>query len=106
MEADLQRLAWRRIERAVRAGKSRRDAKAAAAAELGLGLLAGKLAFPDARVEYGEAARTGGADRCLHRDLEVVTRDYREPALRAKQAAGFRMHSMEPDGSLRAGGER
>lgn len=105
-EADLQRLAWRRIDRAVRAGKCRQDAKAAAAAELGLGLHAGKLAFPDARVEYGEAAGAGGGDRCLHRDVEVVTRDYREPALRAKQAAGFRMHSMEPDGSLRAGGER
>lgn len=102
-EADLQRLAWRRIQGATAAGKPREDARVATATELGLALHDGRLAFPDARVEYTEAGSGQGVDRGLHLDVEVVTRDYRGPALRAKVTAGFRIYSMDTAGAVRVG---
>ena len=62
------------------------------AGELGLPLDdTGKVLYPDAQVEYADAAgRTGRVN------IEVASGNYREPALRAKAAAGFAMHANGP----------
>ncbi len=96
---DLQRLAWRRIESAKRDGLTREDAQAVASRALRLSIRDGKLTFPDVRIEYQQIAD----DRepvWRHLDVEIATPDYRGPALRAKQAAGFRLYMMNSDGSL------
>ncbi|MDE0393924.1 MAG: hypothetical protein OYK82_04000 [Gammaproteobacteria bacterium] len=50
---------------------------------------------PDAEIEYAEAdERTGRVN------IEAVSGNYREPAVRAKAAAGFRLHA---NGSAAAG---
>ena len=98
-DEDLQRLAWRRIESAKRRGAKREDAQAAASAALQLSIRNGKLTFPDVRIEFEQAAGDGAAV-CAYVDVEVATPDYRGPALRAKEAAGFRVYSMHSDGSL------
>lgn len=100
---DLQRMAWRRMERDRRAGASRRQAQSAAAAHLRLTIHAGRLIFPDLRIEYEPASGNTGPAGREHLDVEVTTPDYREPALRAKSAAGFRVYALQPDGSLSSG---
>ena len=62
------------------------------ARELGLPLdETGKVLYPDAQIEYADAeGRTGRVN------IEVVSGNYREPALRAKAAAGFAMHANGP----------
>ena len=62
------------------------------AGELGLPLDgADRVLYPDAQIEYEDAeGRTGRVN------IEVASGDYREPALRAKAAAGFAMHANGP----------
>jgi len=62
------------------------------ATELGLPLdERDKVLYPDAQVEYADAeGRTGRVN------IEVASGNYREPALRAKAAAGFAMHANGP----------
>ena len=99
---DLQRLAWRRMESARRGGASRDDAQSAAAASLQLSLCDAKLTFPDVRIEYESQVPEPGSNGTGFVDVEVATPDYRESSLRAKTAAGFRIYTMNPDGSLRS----
>ena len=48
----------------------------------------GRILYPDARIEYEDAeGRTGRVN------VEAVSGSYREPAVRAKAAAGFRLHA-------------
>ena len=77
----------------------RQDGKRAADAErhriaheLGLPLDdEGRVLYPDAQIEYTDAeGRTGRVN------VEAVSGDYREPAVRAKAAAGFAMHANGP----------
>ncbi len=50
-----------------------------------------KVLYPDAQIEYADAeGRTGRVN------IEVASGNYREPALRAKAAAGFAMHANGP----------
>ena len=58
----------------------------------------GKVLYPDAQIEYRDAeGRTGRVN------VEAVSGNYREPSLRAKAAAGFRLHANGPaaEGLLR-----
>ena len=99
-EADLQRLASRYFARARQVGEGTEKARTAAAAALGLAEHEGRLAFPDVRIEYRDPGGGGGASGNAAVDVEVTTPDYRNSALRAKTASGFRLYSMAPDGSL------
>ena len=62
------------------------------ARELGLPVDdAGQVLYPDAQIEYADAeGRTGRVN------VEAVSGNYREPAVRAKAAAGFAMHASGP----------
>lgn len=97
---DLRHLVARRANRARRAGASQRKAKAVAAASLGLTLRGKNVTYPDIRIEYECAAPSDGGSESGFIDVEVVTPDYRGPALRAKADAGFRIYRMGGDGSL------
>ncbi len=58
----------------------------------------GKVLYPDAQIEYRDAeGRTGRVN------VEAVSGNYRESPLRAKSAAGFRLHANGPaaEGLLR-----
>ena len=77
----------------------RKDGKRAAdaerhriARELGLPVDdEGRVLYPDAQIEYADAdGRTGRVN------IEAVSGNYREPAVRAKAAAGFAMHANGP----------
>ena len=51
----------------------------------------GRVLYPDAQIEYEDAdGRTGRVN------IEAVSGNYREPALRAKAAAGFALHANGP----------
>ncbi|MCY4397749.1 MAG: hypothetical protein OXE96_00170 [Gemmatimonadetes bacterium] len=51
----------------------------------------GRVLYPDAQIEYTDAeGRTGRVN------IEAVSGNYREPALRAKAAAGFALHANGP----------
>ena len=51
----------------------------------------GRVLYPDAQIEYTDAeGRTGRVN------IEAVTGNYREPAVRAKAAAGFALHANGP----------
>ena len=51
----------------------------------------GQVLYPDAQIEYADAAgRTGRVN------IEAVSGNYREPAVRAKAVAGFRLHANGP----------
>ncbi len=90
------------LKRAVARGSEsarRTDGKQAAdaerhriARELGLPLDdEGHVLYPDAQIEYEDAdGRTGRVN------IEAVSGNYREPAVRAKAAAGFAMHANGP----------
>ena len=76
-----------------RNGKRAADAERhRTAEELGLPLdEADQVLYPDAQIEYEDAeGRTGRVN------IEVASGNYREPALRAKAAAGFAMHASSP----------
>ena len=76
-----------------RAGKRAADAERhRIARELGLPVdEEGRVLYPDAQVEYTDAdGRTGRVN------VEAVSGNYREPAVRAKAAAGFAMHANGP----------
>ena len=50
-----------------------------------------QVLYPDAQIEYEDAeGRTGRVN------IEAVSGNYREPAVRAKAAAGFRLHADGP----------
>ena len=68
------------------------DERRRVAHELGLPLDdRGKVLYPDAQIEYEDAeGRTGRVN------VEAVSGNYREPAVRAKAAAGFAMHANGP----------
>ena len=51
----------------------------------------GKVLYPDAQIEYEDAEGRSGRV-----NVEVASGNYREPALRAKAAAGFAMHANGP----------
>ena len=86
------------VARASEAERKRNGKRAAdaerhrAAEELGLPLDdKGRVLYPDAQIEYEDAeGRTGRVN------VEVASGNYREPALRAKAAAGFAMHASGP----------
>ena len=80
-------------------GARKKDGKRAAdaerhriARELGLPVDdEGHVLYPDAQIEYLDAdGRTGRVN------IEAVSGNYREPAVRAKAAAGFAMHANGP----------
>ncbi|MYD95469.1 MAG: hypothetical protein F4Y02_17675 [Chloroflexi bacterium] len=51
----------------------------------------GQVLYPDAQIEYEDAdGRSGRVN------IEAVSGNYREPAVRAKAAAGFRLHANGP----------
>ena len=51
----------------------------------------GRVLYPDAQIEYTDAeGRTGRVN------IEAVSGSYREPAVRAKAAAGFALHANGP----------
>ena len=60
-----------------------------AAAELDLPIEQGKVLFPDAQIEYVNAA--GRAGRC---NVEVVSQHYASDTIRSKAAAGFQMYAV------------
>ena len=71
-------------ERRERGRKAAEEARALAAAALGLPVEEGQVLVPDAQVEYVDAAgRTG---RC---NVEVASEHYRGRSIRAKARAGF-----------------
>ena len=58
----------------------------------------GQVLYPDAQIEYADAdGRTGRVN------IEAVSGNYREPAVRAKAAAGFAMHANGPDAAALLG---
>ena len=71
-------------ERRARGRQAAEEARARAAAELGLPVEEGQVLVPDAQIEYVDAAgRTG---RC---NVEVASEHYRGRSIRAKARAGF-----------------
>ena len=94
LDAELKSAVARGSEAArLKHGKQAADAERhRIASELGLPLDAhGKVLYPDAQIEYEDAdGRTGRVN------IEVASGNYREPALRAKAAAGFAMHANGP----------
>ncbi len=86
------------VARASEAARRREDKRAAdaerhrTAGELGLPVDDdGRVLYPDAQIEYAEAdGRTGRVN------VEAVSGNYREPAVKAKAAAGFAMHANGP----------
>ena len=62
------------------------------AQELGLPIDArGRVLYPDAQIEYTDSEGRSGRV-----NIEVASGNYREGAIRAKAAAGFRMHANGP----------
>ena len=94
LDAELKSAIARASEAArLKHGKQAADAERhRIAGELGLPLDEGdKVLYPDAQIEYEDAeGRTGRVN------IEVASGNYREPALRAKAAAGFAMHANGP----------
>ena len=94
LDTELKSAVARRSEAARRKdGKRAADAERhRAARELGLPVDdAGQVLYPDAQIEYTDAeGRTGRVN------VEAVSGNYREPAVRAKAAAGFAMHASGP----------
>ena len=99
---DLRQLVLRRTERARRAGAVERKAKAEAATSLDLTIRGSTIIYPDIRIEYERPSATDCPTGSGFVDVEVATPDYREPALRAKAAAGFRIYRIDADGSFSA----
>ena len=97
LDIELKSRVARGSEAARKSGKRAADAERhRIARELGLPLdEEGRVLYPDAQIEYEDAdGRTGRVN------IEAVSGHYREPAVRAKAAAGFAMHA---NGSAAAG---
>ncbi len=96
LDGELKGAVARRSESArVRDGRRAADAaRHQAARELGLPIDArGRVLYPDAQVEYTDAdGRSGRVN------VEVASGNYRQGSVRAKAAAGFRMHANGPAG--------
>jgi hypothetical protein len=94
LDRELRRTVARGSESArVKYGKRAADAERhRVALELGLPVDdRGRVLYPDAQIEYADAdGRTGRVN------IEAVSGDYREPAVRAKAAAGFAMYANGP----------
>ena len=97
LDGELKSAVARRSESA-RARDGRRAADAErhrVAGELGLPIDAqGRVLYPDAQIEYTDAdGRSGRVN------VEVASGHYRQGSVRAKAAAGFRMHANGPAGA-------
>ena len=97
LDGELKSAVARKSESA-RAKDGRRAADAErhrVAEELGLPIDAqGRVLYPDAQIEYTDSeGRTGRVN------IEVASGNYREGAIKAKAAAGFRMHANGPAGA-------
>ncbi len=94
LDTELKSAVARRTEAARRRhGRRAADAeRRRAAREIGLPVDdAGRVLYPDAQIEYlGADGRTGRVN------VEAVSGNYREPAVRAKAAAGFALHASGP----------
>jgi len=93
LDTELKSRVARGSEAARKSGKREADAERRRIAdELGLPLDdRDKVLYPDAQIEYEDAdGRTGRVN------IEVASGNYREPALRAKAAAGFALHANGP----------
>ncbi len=94
LDAELKSAIARRSEAArLRHGRQAANAERhRIARELGLPVdEEGRVLYPDAQIEYEEAdGRTGRVN------VEAVSGNYREPAVRAKAAAGFALHANGP----------
>ena len=101
-DSDLRRIVDRIADEARESGSSEERSRSRAAAALGLAFAEGKLTLPDVRIECCLPDAIGDLGERKFVDVEVATRDYREAALRAKAEAGFRIHAMDIDGSLRS----
>ncbi len=81
-----------RASEAVRRKEGKRAADAERhriARELGLPIdAAGRVLYPDAQIEYADAEGRSGRV-----NIEAVSGNYRERSVRAKAAAGFRLHA-------------
>ena len=97
LDGELKIAVARRSESA-RAKDGRRAADAErhrAAGELGLPIDAqGRVLYPDAQIEYTDAEGRSGRV-----NVEVASGHYRQGSVRAKAAAGFRMHANGPAGA-------
>ena len=84
-----------RASEAVRRKEGKRAADAERhriARELGLPIdAAGRVLYPDAQIEYADAEGRSGRV-----NIEAVSGNYRERSVRAKAAAGFRLHANGP----------
>lgn len=96
-ERQLQRIALRRMDAGRRSGEDDREARHAAAGQLQLAVIDGRLSFPDVRIEW-ERPAAGGAAGFV--DIEVTTDDYRERSLSAKAVAGYQLYRMAADGRV------
>ena len=96
LDGELKSAVARRSESA-RARDGRRAADAErhrVAGELGLPIDAqGRVLYPDAQIEYTDAEGRSGRV-----NIEVASGHYRQGSVRAKAAAGFRMHANGPAG--------
>ena len=94
LDAELKSAVARGSESArIKYGKRAADAERhRIARELGLPVDGeGHVLYPDAQIEYEDAdGRTGRVN------IEAVSGNYREPAVRAKAAAGFQLHANGP----------
>ena len=97
LDGELKSVVARKSESA-RARDGRRAADAErhrAAGELGLPIDAqGRVLYPDAQIEYTDAEGRSGRV-----NVEVASGHYRQGSVRAKAAAGFRMHANGPAGA-------
>ena len=97
LDGELKSAVARRSESA-RARDGRRAADAErhrAAGELGLPIdEQGRVLYPDAQIEYTDAEGRSGRV-----NVEVASGHYRQGSVRAKAAAGFRMHANGPAGA-------
>ena len=96
LDGELKSIVARRSESArVRDGRRAADAERhRAARELELPIDAeGRVLYPDAQIEY-----TGAEGRSGRVNVEVASGHYRQGSVRAKAAAGFRMHANGPAG--------
>ena len=84
-----------RASEAVRRKEGKRAADAERhriARELGLPIdAAGRVLYPDVQIEYADAEGRSGRV-----NIEAVSGNYRERSVRAKAAAGFRLHANGP----------
>ena len=96
-ERQLQRIALRRMDAGRRSGEDHREVRQAAAGQLQLAVIDGRLSFPDVRIEW---ERPGAVGEAGFVDIEVTTADYRQSSLSAKAVAGYQVYRMAADGRV------